>query len=364
MPNRKEVYDKANIDSNMENKKISNINLKDPFFDTLKEDYPGFNEWFNKKAENGESAFVSYKDNELIDFLYLKEEEGVVLDVFPTLPIARRLKIGTFKIDSRGTVRGERFMKKIMDTALYNNYEEIYVTIFPKHQALIELLERYGFERKAIKKNINGEELVLVKNLNTIKGDILFDYPKITTNGKNKYVLSLYPKYHTKLFPDSILTNEKEYDLINDLSPTNSIHKIYLCFMHDVEKLKRGDILAIYRTNDFKGPAHYRSVVTSICVVEELKTKKDFSDVSDFVKYTNKYSIFDEKELINWYMKDNIYVIKMTYNIAFKRKVTRGEMIERMGINPNIYWGFFQLTDLQFMNLLERGKANENYIID
>lgn len=79
--------------------------------------------------------------------------------------------------------------------------------------------------------------------------------------GFNKYVLSIVPEYHTQLFPDSILKNEQKYDLIQDVSETNSIYKIYLCWMKGTRYLKTGDKLVIYRTSDFQGPAKYRMFV-------------------------------------------------------------------------------------------------------
>ena len=57
----------------------------------------------------------------------------------------------------------------------------------------------------------------------------------------------------------------------------------------------------IYRTSDYQAPAAYRSVCTSVCTVCEVKTYKDFADKDAFVKYTNRYSVFNERELRNWY---------------------------------------------------------------
>lgn len=57
-------------------------------------------------------------------------------------------------------------------------------------------------------------------------------------------------------------------------------------------------------------------------------------------------------------------VIKMTYNAAFDRRVTRNELIEQVGLDGNEYWGFFQITDEQFNNINSRGKINESIIID
>ncbi len=38
------------------------INLKDPFFDSLRANYEGFDDWFNKKALSGAKALVFYRD--------------------------------------------------------------------------------------------------------------------------------------------------------------------------------------------------------------------------------------------------------------------------------------------------------------
>ena len=90
-------------------------------------------------------------------FLYLKDESGEeLIDVIPTRPACNRMKVGTFKIDAHNTKLGERFVKKIMDVALYMKADEIYVTIFPKHEGLIRILQRYGFNEEGKK----GNELV------------------------------------------------------------------------------------------------------------------------------------------------------------------------------------------------------------
>lgn len=47
---------------------FGNIDLTDPFFDSLKEDYPGFERWFNKKAE--EKAYITYNKGRILSFLY------------------------------------------------------------------------------------------------------------------------------------------------------------------------------------------------------------------------------------------------------------------------------------------------------
>ena len=349
--------------------RFSDIDLNDSFFDSLRASYPEFNEWYNKKAAAGATAYCYYVDNELKDFLYLKIEEDELSDLTPALPAKKRLKVGTFKVDNedRHTTRGERFMKKIMDKAIAEDVDEIYVTMFPTEelQGLIRMFEKFGFSHIADKPHEGGNaEYVLIKDMTTHVDDFKLDYPFVKKASSNKYVLSIVPEFHTHLFPDSILKNEKKYDLIQDVSETNSIYKIYLCWMQGTRNLKAGDKLIIYRTSDEEGKAYYRSVCTSVCTVCEVKTYRDFENEEEFIKYTNRYSVFKEHELRRWYKNKNYFiVIKMVYNIAFTKKVINMVMKEQVGLNPK-YWGFFKLTDAQFDKLLELGEIDERYIID
>ena len=349
--------------------RFSDIDLNDSFFDSLRASYSEFNEWYNKKAAAGATAYCYYVDNELKDFLYLKIEEEELSDLTPALPAKKRLKVGTFKVDNdnRHTTRGERFMKKIMDMAIAEDVDEIYVTMFPTEelQGLIRMFEKFGFSHIADKPHEGGNaEYVLIKDMTTHVDDFKLDYPFVKKASSNKYVLSIVPEFHTHLFPDSILKNEKKYDLIQDVSETNSIYKIYLCWMQGTRNLKAGDKLIIYRTSDEKGKAYYRSVCTSVCTVCEVKTYRDFENEEEFIKYTNRYSVFKEHELRRWYKNKNYFiVIKMVYNIAFTKKVINMVMKEQVGLNPK-YWGFFKLTDAQFDKLLELGEIDERYIID
>ena len=119
-----------------------------------------------------------------------------------------------------------RFVKKIFDFAVAQDTQFIYVTVFEQHEPLIKLLETYGFAPYGIKTTPNGDEQVLLKSFVQIKGSPTYDYPIINTRS-NKWIISVYDKYHTGLFPDSRLNTESP-DLIGDLSFTNSIHKVYI----------------------------------------------------------------------------------------------------------------------------------------
>lgn len=350
------------MSSNIQIKAFKDININDPFFDTLKADYKEFEEWFKKKAAQNTRAYVQEIGLGINAFLFLKVEDEEIIDIEPKLNKAKRLKVGTFKINAHGTKLGERFIKKIFDIAVYYDIKEIYVTIFPKHEALILLFKRYGFLEYGKKSTGNGNEIVLLKNMDKKFNEILLDYPKVYSTDKNKWLLAIYPKFHTRLFPDSILNNET-FDIVKDISHTNSIEKVYICFMN-LSSLKRGDIIVIYRTSDGLGPAYHRSVVTSVCIVEELKSKQDFNNIQSYLDYCKNYSVFDQQELTGWFNRQNFYVLKMTYNAAFSIRINRNHLINEIGLNAGAYWGFMKLTDTQFNEIILNGGINESIIIN
>lgn len=347
---------------NLELKQFKNINLDDSFFCSLKADYAEFSQWFAKKSED--HAYVFYGDAGQLDgFLYLKVEHGAIDDVSPPLPPQKRLKVGTMKINPHGTRLGERFVKKIFDHAVFEQAAEIYVTVFAKHEALVGLFSRYGFKQKAEKSTRNGTEVVLVRALDESFTDVVEGYPLVQLNNAASYLLALYPQWHTRLLPDSILKNENA-SIVQDISHTNSIHKVYLAAMPNMERLKRGDLLLIYRTSDEQGPAHYRSVATSICVVEEYRSIHSFSTKEAFLGYCRPYSVFSEAELERfWRERRYPHVVRFTYNIALPKRVTRGEMIEQVGLDEGARWGFLPITNEQLINIARRGMVDESLII-
>ena len=80
-----------------ERKSFSDINLDDPFFDSLKEDYPGsetstcFTEWFRTKAAEGKKALVFEDTQGVAAFICLKPEHEAIELKGKTLPAIQRL---------------------------------------------------------------------------------------------------------------------------------------------------------------------------------------------------------------------------------------------------------------------------------
>ena len=316
-------------------KKFEDINLSDTFFDTLREDYGGqkFDQWFKGKGK--ESAYVFEDKNGIQGFLYLKIElpnEKDYLKVSPILSPKKRLKIGTFKINSSGFRLGERFLKIIFDNARQTGVDEIYVTLFEdKRQDVIRLktlLEQWGFVKHGYK-NDNGE-LVLVKSMNVydVTREPKLNYP-LTKGGANTFILPIKAEYHTDLFPDKILKNENMRLYEENLAHRYAIEKIYLTGAFNI-KAKQGDVILIYRMSD-QWYKSYSSVVTGLAIVQDIIPTKN---VEECISICKNRSIFDEQSIRSFYGQYPT-VVKLLDFISFKNPVTLQQLRELGVVDAN-----------------------------
>src|SRR6202012_3662299 len=120
-------------------------------------------------------------------------------------------------------------------------------------------------------------------------------------------------------------------------SYTNSIHKVYVTWM-DLQGMRAGDVIVIYRTSDQPGRAWYRAVATSVCVVEEVRLRPSFRSIEEYMEFCRGYSIFNEAELRSWWPRQQLAVIRMTYNAALLKRLTRQRLVEEAGLDADERW--------------------------
>lgn len=313
--------------------RIGDLNFSDQFFDSLREDYNGieFNNWLKRKSN--EKAYVFRNNEGLQGFLYLKIEDQLepYNDIFPLFSPKKRLKIGTFKINSTGMRLGERFIKIIFDYALKTKVEEIYVTLFNDKRSevhlLKDILQEWGFYLWGNKSN---GELVLVKSMTNYdySKSVKYNYPLIKKEC-GYGVLPIDSKYHTDLFPDLFLKNE-DMRLFVEKPCGYAIEKVYVCKYNNYN-LHPGDLMVIYRMGE-KWPKRYTSVISGCCVLEEIKTAKSYDE---FQKLCKNKSVFTTQELCKFY-EENKYrtVVKVLFLKSLNTKVTLGDL-EYNGIVPS-----------------------------
>lgn len=295
---------------------IGDVDVSNVFFDSLRDSYQGFDTWFAKKSN--EEAYVCYSDcNLILGFLYLKTEESDsdYHDITPAFFPKRRLKIGTFKIDSTGFRLGERFIKIIFDNAIERRVEEIYVTLFedrPELMALEALLKRWGFCDYGIKESNGKKEKVLIKEMKKYNMELSIkqNFPNVNYNVA-KRILPIFPQYHTNLLPDSQLRTENEVDFIGNIAHRYALQKVYVTWGMKSD-VRVGDIVLFYRTGE-EGRKGYTSVLTTVAVIDEFVT--NFRSKKQFMDYCENRSVFTRDELNDFWENHrcNICVVKFIY---------------------------------------------------
>lgn len=356
-------------------KKLSDINLNDPIFDSLKRDYPGnenstgFVEWFNKKAEQGEKALVFEDEYGLGAFILLKQYEDEPINLLDgQLDSKIRTKISTFKLSDR--FRGKRLGEGAIGLILWiwsNKYntDEIYVTVYEKQETLIILLEKFGFTYMG--KNLNNECVYIKSKLNIDYTDPYKSFPFINPDMEKSGYIVINDEYHDTMFPYSELQNVFQKQL--SLHVSNGLTKVYVGNSFKLPHYNIGEPILIYRRHQGEN-AKYKSCITSYCVVTDVTFAKQngriiisFENLWDDIK--NK-TVFTKDELRRIYNNKNVLIIKMIYYGYFGK----GNNINLKYLKDNGYWpdGYPTETILnkkQFIEILKKGNINvSNIIID
>ena len=336
---------------------IGNIDVNNVFFDSLRESYDGFNHWFAKKSD--EEAYICYSDSGLmLGFLYLKTEdvESDYHDIYPEFQPKKRLKVGTFKVESTGFRLGERFIKIIFDNAIERKVDEIYVTLFEDRDELKilgRLLRRWGFRDYGIKKSNGREEKVLVKKMNSYDDSLSIkeNYPNVNYYVEKRF-LPILPQYHTSLLPDSQLKTERDVDYIDNIAHRYALQKVYITWGMKTD-VKCGDILVFYRNGEDGTKKKFSSVMTTVGVIDEIVY--NFSSKEEFMRCCENRSVFTKDDLeYFWYRgRNKLCVVKFIYITSMTNRLNLGYLWDKNIVIP--YGGprsFDKLTDAQFEQII------------
>lgn len=345
-------------------RQFAEVSLADPFFDSLRRAYPGFDNWYRRKALSGEQAWFAFDEaDSVIAMLYLKTEDGQDTDIVPPL-CGRRLKIGTFKVDfDHHTSIGKRLLTRALREFAVGRYDFVYVTMFDADntKALREMLEQYGFSPIGVKEQ---EEVWAKYRPDSMGGNGYRTFPFIAPDNGRCYILSILPEYHKRMFGDVDLRSEQEIP-VPDSVPVNTIEKVYLSGAYTAEYLKPGDHLAIYRTSDMPDLARYRSVISSVCTVTDVRNINTFSDEDDFRSFIKGRSVFSDGELHRfWTSKRFPWVISMLFDFPLKRYPIRQQLIDENIVEEKQRIVCVPIDGMMLRRILKLGEVDEGYVID
>ena len=360
------------------NKRFSEINIEDPFFDSLKRDYPGtinssgFTDWFKKKAQEGRKALVFEDEYGIGAFISLKENEEEVIELVDrTLPRKQRVKISTFCVSER--YQGKRIGEGALGLVLWKwcrkGVKEIYVTTFPRQKSLISLFQRFGFA--SCGQNKDGEEVLIKSRDNIDSRDPYKSFPFIMGKFNHAGYVIIDDNYHDTMFAYSNLANNKK-DLRNKLGlcVRNGLTKVYVGGSSTIDYYINEPVL-IYRRYTGDRGRKYRSCVTSYCIVTNaFQAKRNNQILLPFEKLkeiiTNK-AIFNEDELKRQYESYmNLTIVELLYCGFFGA----GNNVNMDWLENNGFWmksGEYptkiHLSSEQFQSILKEGGVNVSNII-
>ena len=356
-------------------KPFADIDLNDPFFDSLKADYPGneystgFTTWFLKKAHEGKEALIFEDENGVGAFINLKpdEAEEIQLTNGTVLPKVARLKISTIKIDER--YRNQRIGEGAIGLTLWDwrdqGINEIYVTVFEKRASLILLLEKYGF--RYIGDNLNNERVYIKDRRHLDFSDACKSFPFISGKMRFAGCLAIDMGYHDTMFASSDLAHTLQESV--NISVANGLKKVYIGKLYSCA-FKVGDPVLIYRRyTGTEGKPGFKSVITTYCMVtriEKIKTNgRAHITYEEFLRMVGNKSVFSPEELQQKYESfESITLIELLYCGYFGA----GNNVNWRWLKDNDCWQpthpvNFKYTREQVEKILQEGHINVNNVI-
>ena len=246
-----------------------------------------------------------------------------------------RLKVATFKVANTGNKIGESYIKIIVNEALKNKVDEIYVTVFEKQEALIKLFSEYGFIQKTTQmtEKADGsfeEELVFVKRMNDNT------YPNFDWSNKNTFIVPIQQQYHEMLFPESETSTQLSFgDLQGVNSYANTIKKAYVC-KAPTQQIKPGDILLFYASENKRS-------ITTIGIVDNVFS--NFSNPEDLYAMAIKRTVYSLEEIkSNFSSNSKLILFKyyrtlkepITYNNLIKNKLLKNVPMSIVKVDSNL----------------------------
>lgn len=276
---------------------FKHLNVDDPIFSSLKDEYQGssvsteFKNWFKKMSDNDVKAYVSFNENkEVICITNVKDvaddDEGLKIRIIKTLePISFAefaIKIGVWK-------------------CIENGYDKVFFTHFTEDSdKLTNIASAYGFKKI---KTVDNEDYYQKEITFDSSKDMKFNFPFISKE-KQSFLVPIQEEYAKVLMPNSLKTDNM-FGFIPYAKEGNSIEKIYIC-ASNIRSIAKGDILFFYKSQNNQG--------ISACGIfidfKEIKTIDDFKEIEN-------RSVFDETHINQLLIKNKNPLIYIKFLHCF-----------------------------------------------
>ncbi len=317
----------------IEDRYLYEFDLQNSFFDSLKEGYSEFEDWYSSNSDR--KSWAVTVDKELAALCIYKLENRIeITSPLPDTDLSgTTLKLCTFKVSEkhRGKKIGERFLYTAFNYAISKKCKWIYIHMFGKeHEMLVQLCNSFGFQYVGKHKKDDVYCKCMVPptasplSLTNLDYSINFFPHYIDSSNVQKFIVPIRPEFHEKLFPD--ISDISQGLFRNDFQiyppEANTIRKAYLCHSN-TRQIKPGDLVLFYRSKD-------RKSVEAIGIVEKTFIENSLDRVYPII---SKRTVYDKKELTEILTKETLIILfrllKYTSPIGLKE-------LKECGINRTI----------------------------
>lgn len=266
--------------------------LTQPFFDSIRGDYAGFDAWFERIAREGRRAWV-YRDgaNQGVAAIciYTVQTDVQITDDGDVLK-GDALKLCTFKVGDavRGRKIGELFLRAAFQYATTHRCEWIFLHANDEQQShLKSLIEDFGFRYTGDYKGDGVYVKMHPVNPLALQIDpfqyVRLYYPHYVAGLEvQKFLVPVQPHFHDVLFPDYLAPGHALPEGHPQRHVGNAIKLAYLC--HTPSKQPRpGDVVLFYRSHDMRA-------VTTLGIVESYQYSESADEIARIVSRRTVYS--------------------------------------------------------------------------
>jgi len=264
--------------------------LPGQFFESIRADYIGFDDWFRRKAMEGRRAWI-YRNDAGADVgaicIYAVQTNEPITDDGQMLR-GDALKLCTLKVGEtvRGRKIGELFLRAAFEYATRYHCGAIFLHANPGRQShLASLLEDFGFSPAG---TYRGDE-VYVKS-HPVEPPPLdrhpFDYARLFYPHYfprvRKFIVPIRPEFHKILFPDFQEPGHALPEGHPQRHVGNAIKLAYLCHTPNRQP-QCGDIVLFYRSFDTRA-------VTTLGIVESYQRSHSADEIARIVSRRTVYT--------------------------------------------------------------------------